>query len=411
MTKKLIKTLGNPVLGEAFWNREQEVSELIELLDEGTHLLIVAPRRIGKTSLMHQVRQKIEERYYCLFVDLQDCRSSEAAIVEFSKATRKYRSLWSRTLDVFQNVLGNVDELKIDEIEIRLGDGISGAWQAKAKRLLAELATAEQSVVFFIDELPIMLNSMLQNRNGTFSSDGRSQVEHFVSWLRYAAQQYVGKFRFVVSGSIGLLPVLQRAKLSATINEFHPFRLGVWSDKTAVGCLEALANNYDIEFMEGASQRIVQCLGWCVPHHVQLFFHELYTDARFRNDFKCSAEDIERVYKEQMLGQYHPSLNHWEERLEFVLGASRSTLGFELLSEAAVTGKITKESAWSLAKRHFPGKAECRSALREILDVFLQDGYLRREKTAEYVFVSNYIRDWWSQRNRDFYIPIERREE
>lgn len=49
--EKLKRAVGNYVTGEKFWDREEDIRLFIELLNEGAHILMAAPRRIGKTSL------------------------------------------------------------------------------------------------------------------------------------------------------------------------------------------------------------------------------------------------------------------------------------------------------------------------------------------------------------------------
>jgi hypothetical protein len=95
---KLVREVGNWVSGDRFWDREQELWDLKELLDEGANVLIAAPRRVGKTSVMRQLHQELEKgNYRCLFIDLEKAQSAEDAIVEVSVATRPHQTLWDRT--------------------------------------------------------------------------------------------------------------------------------------------------------------------------------------------------------------------------------------------------------------------------------------------------------------------------
>ena len=41
--------VGSPVTGEDFFDREQELRELVGLIRQGAHVMVTAPRRIGKT--------------------------------------------------------------------------------------------------------------------------------------------------------------------------------------------------------------------------------------------------------------------------------------------------------------------------------------------------------------------------
>jgi len=83
MTAGLINKYGPWVSGEQFFDREAELERLIRLLDEGNGILIVAPRRVGKTSLVREAFRRMEERGRddLLFVDVQDCSSPQDVIL------------------------------------------------------------------------------------------------------------------------------------------------------------------------------------------------------------------------------------------------------------------------------------------------------------------------------------------
>jgi len=95
MTAGLINKYGPWVSGEQFFDREAELKHLIGLLDEGNSILIVAPRRVGKTSLVHEAfrRMEVRGRDDLLFVDVQDCSSPQDVIVSLSLAAQPYNSI------------------------------------------------------------------------------------------------------------------------------------------------------------------------------------------------------------------------------------------------------------------------------------------------------------------------------
>jgi predicted AAA+ superfamily ATPase len=59
----LVGELGNWVQAEKFLGREEELAELKGLLDRGSHVLITAPRRMGKTSLMRECARRLRRHY------------------------------------------------------------------------------------------------------------------------------------------------------------------------------------------------------------------------------------------------------------------------------------------------------------------------------------------------------------
>lgn len=403
MPQKLKREVGNWVSGDRFWGREQDIASFAQFLDEGAHLLLVAPRRMGKTSLMREVARRIEHRFTCLFLDLERGSTAADAIVELSLAARPHAGLAKRMGEVFRSIGGIFDEIQIDDLKVKLHDALAGDWQTKGDRVLNVLAEQDRGTVIFIDELPILVNRLLRPEGHHITSAGKAAADQFVSWIRAAAQRHQGRVRFVVSGSIGLTPVLRQAGLSATMNSFTPFDLAPWDWETAKGCLLALASNYDLDLSDPAVGRILTRLGCCIPHHVQMFFSHIYEDARHRGTLVCSTSDVDRVYAERMLGpRGHAELDHLVERLEMILDVQQAELATALLSETAALGELTPSAARSLVPDP--------RALREILGTLEHDGYLRREAEG-YRFVSGLFGDWWRERFGFGHVPAEGRSE
>jgi hypothetical protein len=108
---------------------------------------------------------------------------------------------------------------------------------------------------------------------------------------------------------------------------------------------------------------------------------------------------VTEVYQHSMLSVHgHAELSHLEERLKMVLGPELHPLALALLTEAAVTGKLTTEAATALARRELELENPDASEIRKLLEILEHDGYLRREGTHGYRFVSKLLEDWWRAR-------------
>jgi len=414
-TKKLKKAVGNWVAGDQFWNREAELELLTEQLEEGAHVLIVAQRRIGKTSLMRETARRLSGRFICLQVDLQKASSAADAIVELSIATQPHRSLWEATRGLFGNILTTIGEkvesLKLSELTVKLRSGLTaGTWRAKGDELFATLASVERGVVVFLDEVPILVNRMLKGDDYTITPERRQDVDAFMSWLRENCIRHRGQVRVVVTGSIGLEPILRQAGLSATLNILTPFELRPWERETAAGCLEALANQYGLSFQSGAIDGVLDRLGVYIPHHVQLFFDNVYVAAKQQKLTEIDVDFVEEIYRTKMLSvRGHAELSHLEERLKTVLGPERLPLTLDLLTEAAVSEALNSKAAIKLGSEHFPDKQRPADEVREILATLEHDGYLLRQGADTYVFNSNLLRDWWKARFGFGFTPASER--
>ena len=61
MNKQLRKAGANWVDGDRFFDREAEIEALMERVREGTHTLLTAQRRMGKTSLVRELLRRLNK--------------------------------------------------------------------------------------------------------------------------------------------------------------------------------------------------------------------------------------------------------------------------------------------------------------------------------------------------------------
>jgi len=415
--EKLHRGCGNWVVGERFWDRGKEVELFIEYLDEGAHILLTAQRRIGKTSLMREVSRRISQRYDCVHVDLEASKSAADAIAELGMATKPFDGIWKKVVGVFANVLSkvkdSVDSVELGEVKVQLRSGVNqGNWSIKGGQILEAMGASEKPVVLFFDEVPILLNRILKDDDYKISAERKKEAEVFMSWLREMGQKHRGKIRMVFTGSIGFEPVLHQAGLSATINHLKAFELRPWADATAIGCLEALANQYGVVFEKGVCKRMVEKLGCGIPHHVEMYFDNVYEHCKYRGDMVCNYKVAEQVYLEDMLGtRGHVELSHFEERLKMVIGKEVLPFVLDLLTEAAVTGCLKQEAMEVICKEYRGQFEEEKPAavLRGVLEVLEHDGYLKKTNRG-HVFVSRLLHDWWKGCFGSYHIPAHKRE-
>lgn len=412
---KLKQAHGNYVEGDRFWGRGDDLRLFQAKIFEGAHQVLLAQRRMGKTSLMKETARVLSNSYTCLYVDLQKCRDSADAMVELSKAIYPHKELWKKVVNVFSNIIGTIldriETININEIGVTFRGGLTSAdWSSKGDQLIAILAESRKPVLLLLDELPILVNRMLKGDDFTITAEKRGKVDDFMSWLRQNSLQYQGKIRIVISGSIGLEPILRQAGLSATMNNFAPFELKPWDAFTAKGCLKALANEYNITFPDDADEAIVKRIGCCIPHHVQIFFDSIFEYCERRKCFAFRAEEVDGIYDKEMLGvRCQKELTHYEERLKSVLGPELNTLAVEMLSEAAIKGVLSREALEAFRKLYSFERYSTIEAQQEIIAVLEHDGYFA-QGNGGYVFISNLIRDWWRKRNFLFYTPVLERE-
>lgn len=404
----------NWVDGERFFDREAELRLLRERVANGTHTLLTAQRRMGKTSLVRELLRQLNEEgdFATVFVDLEGAMDAADAVAEMATQARAVESVRRRIVSwlsgTIRDVRDNVEELAVSEIRIRLRAGLdAGNWQRAGDQVFEALAASDRPVVVAIDELPIMVNRLLKGSEFRITPGRREDTDAFMAWLRRNCQAHQDRVSLIVSGSVGLGPVLRQAGLSAHANVYVPFDLRPWSPETAALCLEALARGHDVKIPGDVRDEMCRRLRCCVPHHVQRFFHHLYEHLLRERRREAALDDVERVYQDDLLsvrGQI--DLVHYEERLRMVLGDQDYTSALSLLSESAVSAGLLGYAVLE-AYRESEGGGEG-SRTEDVLYVLEHDGYLE-ECSGGYRFVSGLLEDWWRARHGQRFTSITRR--
>ena len=397
----LRKTVGNWVDGERFFDRESDLATLRQHVSDGTHTLLTAQRRMGKTSLVRELLRTLDGSpdIRTAFVDLEDARDPADAIVEISLATRHLRSLPRRAREVPSAVLQRLKNLQFgaqyEEMRFQLRAEIhSGNWKRKGDRLLRDLSRDGQRVVLAIDELPVLVSRILKGRDYRMLPENVAAADEFLSWLRRNAQAHRGRLCLIVSGSVGIAPILRQAGLSATMNVFSAYQLQPWNESTVCECLGALAANYGVDLPIAVRQAVCRRLRCCIPHHVQQFFDALYRHLKLARRPDATLEDAEAAYRDDMLaarGQI--DMDHYEERLKLVLGPDSYKVALELLARAAVEGSLGTASISDYEANLNVSQDGGAASIPFVLDVLVQDGYFVR-KGDGYRFASGLLEDW-----------------
>ena len=157
------KAGGNWVDGDSFFDREAELGALTERVREGTHTLLTAQRRMGKTSLVRELLRRLKQGGQCetIFVDLEGAASPADAVAEIAFQSRALLGTWAQIRQLFANSLPETEisgTVLGTDLKVKLRAGVdAGNWQHKGDQVFAALAHGGR-VALALDELPILVN-------------------------------------------------------------------------------------------------------------------------------------------------------------------------------------------------------------------------------------------------------------
>ena len=401
---------GRWVRGDDFFDRESELQILAARVRAGNHTVLTGQRRMGKTSIVQELGQRLKDQgWVFLFTDVEGATCAEDVIADIAQAVHPIQPIASRVATGLRWFTENVEDVSALEFRMKIRAGLSaGNWRRHGEQLIRDCARHDHPVLLVIDELPIFLKRILDKHD-----DGARRVEEFLSWLRGALQVIVDGHSpvLIVSGSIGLAPLVQRLGIPDRINYLDPLRLGPWDRNTSITCFERLAANprHRLRIEAGVANAVYDGIGLGIPHHVQSFFARLWEFTIMHDRDRVTVADVNTVYRTALLGPSGQNdLVHYQTRLKEALEDDRYTIAMEILAEAAIQETFTPTARRCLEECYAPVVDDVPSRIAEVLDVLTHDGYI--EATADgFRFPSRLLKDWWSARFRDHHIPLEQR--
>ena len=406
----MTSSTGRWVSGDDFFDREAELRILEERVRDANHVLLTGQRRMGKTSIARELGRRLTESdgWITLFVDVEDAICPEDVIADIARAAYPIRPIVSRLsglASAARRTFRAIEEVGVTGFRLKIRAELNaGNWRDHGERLLQGCADHDERVLLVVDELPIFLKRMLRE------TDGATRVERFLSWLRGVLQGLGGDSPvLIVSGSIGLAPMVQRLGIPDRINYLEPFRLGPWSREASVACFNQLATSAGLSIEDGVAGAVYDALGIGIPHHVQSFFARLREHAIMQDRDRVTVADVEVVYRTGLLGPSGQNdLAHYETRLRDGLDDASGSIAMEILAEAATQEAFTAAARSRLGEIYSRVVDNANGRITEVLDVLVHDGYLE-DRDIGYGFPLRLLQDWWAARFREHHVPIERR--
>ena len=258
--------MGRLAEGSAFFDRDEIIGRAWDLLGT-SNLLLLAPRRVGKSSLLNRMKEEGSSKgFSTLYLSVPDAEDELDFLKRLIRAFRETEWAPGAWLSTFKKILPEDLEvvLKTSLIELR---GKKFDWRRPAEELETLLKGADSQTLLLIDELPLLIGSIIhQDPSG-------QRAERFLLWLKRLREQY--RPRWFFAGSIGLDSVARKLKLSGTIHDLQPIELGEFSAEKARAYLAGRGEYYQWQLTPETIQSILQEVEWPIPFHLNLVFEEL----------------------------------------------------------------------------------------------------------------------------------------
>lgn len=399
---------GSPVSGDDFFDREWEFKQLTKSVQAQEHVLISAPRRVGKSSLMKKVLEwSRSQGYVAVDADVQDCKDESDFLEILAEAFRKsgIKAGWLsniyKQINAFRNWLNGI-KINVSTVGIEFSKSLPPEWRQTTKvfdELFEKLIENNQKVLVGMDELPIFLSRIMK----IDSKDGSMRVDIVLHWLRSMRQKHP-QIVWIICGSIGLDTFAEQHNLVGAINDLRLQRLGAFSDQDARTFLKLLGESpkNPLKLRDETIDYIIEKVGWPLPYFLQLVFQivdEMPPDDRSTE--YPSAKDVDKACEILYEADYSKYFTHWVTRLNDQLPVSDVDVAEVILKAVSRNkGGLSRNKLLQQLISRQPNTdiEKIEKQLTFLLDMLERDGYFLRTHSI-YAFRSFLLREFWKRRS------------
>jgi AAA+ ATPase superfamily predicted ATPase len=390
--------VGSPVRLDDFFGRDPFVELLWEKLEAG-NVLLAAPRRFGKTSVMYRLMDKPREGYKFVHVDLEYMAQPAELITELAvqlarakdgKLSQIARGLSYLSQTVWSGVRNTIDEVEIVNVKLKLREELKSRWQEGGEELFKKIAQLQAPIIFVLDEFPMMIDRMAR------SEIYRQEAKTLLHWLRALRQSPdVKNVRFLIAGSIGIGRVLNELGEINAINDFEQVRLEPFTQKVASNFLGELAKSQKLTLTEKSREKMLELIGTPIPYFIQIIFSEVAKAHRLEGE-AITPEKVAQIYREKVLGvDCKTYFDHYYSRLRDFYEPQEEKAVKRILRELATAGALKRDTCFELYKEKMADRADLETFNLTMSDLE-NDFYVRFNfDTREYGFACDLLRDWW----------------
>ncbi|MFZ2455092.1 MAG: hypothetical protein WAX07_01260 [Candidatus Altiarchaeia archaeon] len=386
--------VGPPARKDDFYDRKVFIETIWKRLVKG-NILIAAPRRTGKTSVMLRLRDEPEEGFDVFFMDVEWIKTPSEFIAEIATELLKkdkqkalIKSAKGAPKGIVNTLKKYVDELQFAEFKLKLAKDFSENWEEKGRELISLAVNSENKIVFLVDEFPLMMDNMIEHDS--------TEAKKFLNWFRALRQtEEKDNLRFVIGGSIGTERILKKIGATATINDLERVQLHPFSEIEARGFLKELMRSEKIKPSKQVLDRIIETSGVHVPYFLQVLVSEIVKEKRDYSKVSLTPELVEKVYNERVLGvECRTYFEHYYERLKKYYSPKEEKAAKEILKAASKEENVRKKTLYAIYLKA-TSESDDPDGFISLMNDLENEFYLSHIQDDQYCFSSKILKDWW----------------
>lgn len=374
------------------FERLDERRELLFHVRQGRSILMLAPRRVGKTWLMKRFAEDLRSRgWLAILCDVEG----------MSRETDFLRHLCRRIEDQ-EGLAGKAEGRARQLVNQFFSKDYSGGWQQAlvqtdwasfAETLVRGLDARDQDTLILVDELALFVKDLLER-------DPKAAKE-FLYGLR-ALQQRYPRVRWLFTGSIGLDTIARRGEIGGALVNFTLFPVEPFGRDAARAFLDHLSATGQVlqpfTLDEAAFTRLADELGWLAPFYLEEIAKVIRPSGPCGSDGRAPAtvQDVDAAFDAMLTPERRNHFVTWEEHLGKNFPREEAE-ALRLVLDVCAHRPAGERFDTLFARLGGPPRNLGRRELRDLSTVLVADAYLTQTSDEErrFRFRSGLLRRYW----------------
>jgi len=373
---------GQVVRDKNFWNRKFELEDIWEAIQNGEHSLLVAPRRVGKTSIMHKILDEPQNNCVALYIDSEEDNFEHEFWARLFNSLKKeeFTNKFKSNITSFISKIKTIDIKKISLSGIEFGEGKIVNYKDAFEELMDSLPK-DQKVIIMIDEFAQTIENIMKY-------DSEKNALNLLKTHRAIRQANQSNIVFVYTGSIGLESVVSKIDGMKHINDLKPIKVSPLERPDAINFIAYLLTSNSINIGKTQIDYMLDKIEWLIPFYIQLILDEIRKLSRknpnITNDTVDKAIDNALEHKNYF--------DNWRSKIKEAFSDKGYLFSKEILNNISENNTINKNEIANIANKYKVSDDE----KRETMQSLVYDGYINNTNDIKiYRFNSPILRMWW----------------
>ena len=378
--------IGDAAKGGNFYLRNDIVENVWDELKKGNSVLLAAPRRVGKTSIMRYMEEHPIENYKLIFSNIQGIHSANEFYERIYTLLLNCLNKTKKAINWFDNFK---NKIKITNISL---NGIAFEtnppdFLKATNDLLIEINEIEEieNIILLLDELPEVLFRINKE-------DAISILKNLRHWRQQPEMNK--KVKFVLAGSIGIHYVVDKIeKRNTDLNDLRIIDFNPLSENEAYKYIDWATKdkNTTVTYNFELKEHLLSKIQYFVPYFINLLLDEINKQAKKTDNPEITTQSIDAAFGTVV--KHNDYFKDWKQRLQDYMPKEDFDFVNEILIYTAYKGHISLQEIYDKAVKH-----NKTADYMDFIEDLEKDGYIT-EVENEYRFMSPLLSAFWKKNN------------